>query len=238
MTWVSCSSSSPRCTAARSATTVPKGAAIRSLLRACGDIDSGLQRTAHPPSTPGPPAITPLTTDNPVWFWQLKEGQKFRFHGYEFVNLGNGWYGPASGIKGGPWHIDWNWTKYMVDGYTSPFTLKKHVGKKIVWYDPPFVRGGNGTTYKGDFIVIIKGTDDKYCSLGFSVSTERKVGQDAETLTKTAGPTVGADDPPCPASTKGACCDGANCSCKTGGNCTNPSVYKGNGTTCNPNPCP
>jgi hypothetical protein len=35
----------------------------------------------------------------------------------------------------------------------------------------------------------------------------------------------------------GACCDGSSCSTETPANCTAPSVYQGDGTTCSPNPC-
>ena len=35
----------------------------------------------------------------------------------------------------------------------------------------------------------------------------------------------------------GACCNGINCSITTQANCVSPNVYKGDGTTCSPNPC-
>jgi spore coat protein A len=35
----------------------------------------------------------------------------------------------------------------------------------------------------------------------------------------------------------GACCNGSTCTSETPANCSSPRVYKGDGTTCSPNPC-
>lgn len=40
-----------------------------------------------------------------------------------------------------------------------------------------------------------------------------------------------------PATTQGACCNGATCSITAPGACASPAVYQGDGTSCSPNPC-
>ena len=40
-----------------------------------------------------------------------------------------------------------------------------------------------------------------------------------------------------PLTIQGACCNGASCTLTAPGTCSIPGVYKGNGTTCTPNPC-
>ena len=40
-----------------------------------------------------------------------------------------------------------------------------------------------------------------------------------------------------PLTTQGACCNGSTCALTAPGSCVLPGVYKGNGTTCSPNPC-
>jgi PKD domain len=90
---------------------------------------------------------------------------------------------PRSGTKYGP---DETLQGEEGGAYESPFDYKVHVEKKIVWWDAPYlVGGGVGTTGAWDFVSLIRGTDKKYCYVGFSQTLEKKMGGPEETLTQT-----------------------------------------------------
>jgi PKD domain len=80
--------------------------------------------------------------------------------------------------------------KYQPDGkaggsiYDKEYPGKKHQGNLILWYDTPYLGNtyGNGSTYKADFIAIVRGTDGKYCYVMFSIKLERKAGKDSEEI--------------------------------------------------------
>lgn len=82
-------------------------------------------------------------------------------------------------------------TKFQPDGYTpsggSSYdreqTFKKHQGAKALWHDAPGIAvSSNGSTYKADFIAILRGTDGKYCYVKFSVDLGKKAGADKESI--------------------------------------------------------
>lgn len=103
---------------------------------------------------------------------------------------------PQSGSKYGP---DTMGDTAPEGAYEREYTYKKHspANGKIIWWDapsfdvlfPPLVPAPrplpNGTTSKGDFIALVRGSDDNYCYVAFTYDVERKVGQDKEELTET-----------------------------------------------------
>lgn len=64
--------------------------------------------------------------------------------------------------------------QYGPDGYESAaYPSKEHPGSRVVWYDSPSAGGGIGSTQNGDFLAFLRGTDDRYCYVGFRLKTER-----------------------------------------------------------------
>ena len=102
---------------------------------------------------------------------------------------------PKSGEKYGPDVPD---DTDAGGAYEDKFDYKKRPDKKIIWYDTPYISGvSNGSTYKADFIAIVKGSDPngKYCYVKFTLDLERKEGKDKEELTA-EDPVIGADSVP------------------------------------------
>jgi hypothetical protein len=91
---------------------------------------------------------------------------------------------------------------YGPDGenaYKTRSSWKNRPDKKIIWYDTACISGfPNGTTYKADFVAIVRGSgiaNGKYCYVKFSLNVEKKVLFDKEELTQT-DKQIGADSVP------------------------------------------
>ena len=70
--------------------------------------------------------------------------------------------------------------------YDSPYTFKKRVGQKVVWYDTPALPGGftNGSKVDVDFISYLRDSDGKYCYVKYNLIHERKAGKDSESASE------------------------------------------------------